>query len=105
MALHSMFLQGYPTMDHKQAVDALYINIVSSCVDMLNCVTRTLSHFEQQCCHFCAFSPSLFERRGDVENMYEHGENHIKATGLYLYDNGPLQAELHLCGFAISVCK
>lgn len=35
--------------------------------------------------------------------MDEHGENDIKATGLDLYDNGPLCAELHVCGFAIPV--
>lgn len=59
---------------------------------------------EQQCCHSGAFSPSLSERRRDGDNMDEHGENDIKAMGLYLYDNGPLWAGSHVRGFAIPFC-
>lgn len=55
--------------------------------------------------HFGAFSPSPSDRQAEGENMDEHGVNYIKATAVYLYDNGPLCAELHGCGFAISVKK
>lgn len=33
--------------------------------------------------------------------MDGHGENDIKATGWYIYENGPLRAELHVRGFAV----
>lgn len=55
--------------------------------------------------HFGAFSPSPSERQAEGENMDEHGVNYMKATAVYLYDNGPLCAELHGCGFAIPVKK
>ncbi len=52
---------------------------------------------------WCIFSLSLSERQGDGGNMDEYGENYIKAMGLYLYDNGPLCAELHGRDFAVPV--
>lgn len=56
--------------------------------------------------HFGAFlPPPPSDRRAEGENMDEHGVNYIKATAVYLYDNGPLCAELHGCGFAIPVKK
>lgn len=60
---------------------------------------------EQQWCHSGAFTPSLSEKQRDGENMDEHRENDIKATGLCLYENGPLWAESHARLFVIPVLK
>lgn len=66
-------------------------------------VIRWFSHLEQQSCHCGAFSPSSSENQGYGENMDVHGENDIKATGLCLYENGPLCAELHARLFLLPV--
>lgn len=68
----------------------------------MNCVTRVVRSFSTTLVHF---PPPPSERRAEGENMDEHGVNYIKATAVYLYDNGPLCAELHGCGFAIPVKK
>lgn len=64
------------------------------CGHCVLCNKDSLVILKQQCCHSGAFLPPSL-RDGVGGNMDEHGDNDIKVTGLYLYDHGPLCAELH----------
>lgn len=60
-----------------------------------NCLSPC-GHGELVVWSFGQFFPSLSERQADGENVDRHGENDIKAACLYVYENGPLCAEIQL---------